>query len=212
MSSTIIYQSGSRENIVVPLGGSIAVFTRDTATVKRRLEFPNFPDSEETLGELNNELATFGPYAEGAVISIEGGASETYFSVGTAPYVREASYLESTPTTKTAAGTLTPADLFGGTIDVDQSTGGTISLVLPTGAVMDAATPMNIGETVYWQVVNRSGGAANVVSIDDAASGNGVFGVRVVQSADATTGGVYGSSASFKTVKTDFGTFRTYRI
>lgn len=214
MSSNIIYpQGGGGVEITIPAGESIAVFTKDVAQVYRKIGYPDIPDTLNLLGTVNNQQTVFGAYASGATIVIEAGAAEVLYQVGSAPVVLEEydRQLQGAPTAETGAATLTIAELLTGIVTMTQSTGGNVNLTLPTGALTDAGLEMSIGESFDWSVINLSAAAADTVTVA-AGTGHTVVGVMVVQAAHATTGGLYGNAARFRTRKTAADTFVTYRI
>jgi hypothetical protein len=214
MSSNVIYpQGGGGVEITIPAGESIAVFTKDVAQVYRKLGYPDIPDTLSLLGTVNNQQTVFGAYASGATIVIEAGAAEVLYQVGSAPVVLEEydRQLQGAPTAETGAATLTIAELLTGIVTMTQSTGGNVNLTLPTGTLTDAGLEMAIGESFDWSVINLSAAAADTVTVA-AGTGHTVVGVMVVQSAHATTGGLYGNAARLRTRKTAANTFVTYRI
>jgi hypothetical protein len=118
---------------------------------------------------------------------------------------------QATPTAKTAAGTLTIAELQTKIITGTHATGSNINLQLPTGENTDAGLMFVNDDSFDWTLINLSAAAADTVTIT-ANTGHTVVGVMVVQSAHATTGGLYGNAATFRTRKTATNTYSTYRI
>jgi hypothetical protein len=214
MSSNIIYpQGGGGVEITVPAAESIAVYTKDVAQVYRKVGYPQIPESTELLGVVTNGQTVFGPYASGATVIIEGGAADVLYQVGTAPVVLELydDQLQGAPAAKTTAVTLTAAELLTGIITGTHTVGGTAAYTLPTGALLDAALEMAIGESFDWVLINLSAAAADTVTVT-ATTGHTVVGTMIVASAHATTGLLYGNAAQFRTRKTAADTFVTYRI
>jgi len=84
---------------------------------------------------------------------------------------------------------------------VTSSTAAAVTATLDTGAVMDDATTMAIGDSFDWSAINTGG--SNAFTVTPAASGHTVVGAGAV---DANTSG------SFRTRKTAADTFVTYRI
>lgn len=83
---------------------------------------------------------------------------------------------------------------------VSSTTAAGVTATLETGAVMDASTSWDIGESVEWSVVNTGG---NNFVVTAAASGHTVVGVGTVAG---------GASGRFRTEKTAAATFVTTRI
>lgn len=118
---------------------------------------------------------------------------------------------QGAPTAKTVAVTLTAAELLTGMIQGTHAAGANQDYTLPTGTLLDAAVQMSAGEYFDWVLTNLSAAAADTITLA-AGADHTVEGVMVVQSVHATTGGLYGSSARFRTRKTAANTFITYRI
>lgn len=120
-------------------------------------------------------------------------------------------YAQAAPAAKTVAVTLTAAELLTGIITGTHSAGATQAYTLPTGTLLDAALPgMQVDEAFEWTLINLSTPAASTITLT-AGTDHSIVGGAVVQSAHATTGALYGSSASWITRKTAANTFVTYR-
>lgn len=116
------------------------------------------------------------------------------------------------PTAKTVANTLTIAELMTGIITaVPTATGATAAYTLPTGALIDAGVTMEVDDSFDWTIINSALAAADTITIT-AATGHTIVGGPIVQSLHATTGGITGYSAQFRTRKTAADTFVSYRI
>lgn len=214
MSSSVIYpQGGLGVSITIPAGESIAVYTKDSAQVYRIVGYPNQPNSQQLLGTVANQETVFGPYASGATIEINAGAAPVLYQVGSAPVVLEQynRQLQGAPNAETTTATLTVGELLDGIITVTHAAGANQNYVLPTGTLTDAGLQMDIGESFDWTLINLSAAAADTATLT-AGTNHTVVGVMVVQSAHATTGGLYGNAGRFRTRKTAANTFVTYRI
>lgn len=209
MSSTIIYQNGEA-TITVPAAESVAVYTRDVAKVYQVVGYPNVPDTTTLVGTVTNGQTVFGAYASGATLLIEAQADKVFYEVGSAPTTKEADVVNA-PAALTVAATMTPAQLLGGLITGTHAEGGDEAYTLPTGANLDAAGNFVVGDWFKWTVINLSAAAADNVVVT-ANTGHTVVGVMLVPSVHATTGALYGSSATFLTRKTAADTFVTYRV
>ena len=201
MSSNIIYpQGGLAVDITVPAGESIAVYTKDVATVYQIVSNPNYPDRQNKIGTVTNGQTVFGSYASGATIRINAGAAPVLYQVGTAPVVTElkGQRLQGTPGVLNATGTLTAAMILAGI--VTSTTAAAVTATLDTGTILDAAGEFAIGDSFDWSAVNTGGANAFTVT---AAAGHTIVGAGAVA---ASTSGV------FRTRKTAANTFVTYRI
>jgi len=198
MSSTIVYPNGSK-SVTVGANESIAVYSKSACQVLRSLGYPNVPAQVSLLGTVTDGSTTFGPYTSGATIIINPGASPALYEVGLSPAVVEATsrlVIGSAPNALNATGTLTAAMLLGNI--VTSSTGAAVAATLDTGAVMDTAADLAIGDTIAWSVINTGGNTFTVT----ASSGHTIVGVAAV---------VTVTSARFETRKTAAATYVTYR-
>lgn len=212
MSNIIHYQG--RAEVTVPPGEKIAVFTKGKASVSQSLTLPNYPTSVYLIGVVNNQETVFGAYASGALVIIDNSdSSEVYYAVGVAPSCIERlpSPYQVTPVAKTTAVTLTGGELLSGIITATHAAGATVAYTLPTGANMDLATEIGIDQSFEWALINLSAAALDTVTVT-ANTGHTIVGNTIVQSANAATGLLYGSSAYFRTRKTAADTFISYRV
>jgi hypothetical protein len=120
------------------------------------------------------------------------------------------------PATATTAATLTAAQLKTGILNATPTaTGATVAYTLPTGALLDAsftgADALQIGDAFDWVIINNALAAADTITLTAGAT-HTIVGGPIVQSLHATTGGITGYSAQFRTRKTAADTFVTYRI
>lgn len=197
--SSIIYQQGTA-TFTVPASSSVAVFTRDSATVFSVGNYPNIPASLNQIGVvLPGVVTTFGPFTVATVVQVQGGAGETYYSVGTAPAItdRQAFQIQGAPVAVDVTGAITSAAIQGGI--VTSSTAAAVAGTLPTGTVLDAASTLAIGDSFDWSVINTGPNTFTVT----AATGHTIVGTATV----ATV-----TSGLFRTRKTAANTFVTYRL
>jgi hypothetical protein len=199
----IIYPNGRLE-VTVPAAGSIAVATYGlgSAKVYRELGFPNYPEALSLLGSVANTETVYGAYASGATIIIEAGADPVYYDVGVSPRVTFTAGNErkqTDPSTLNATGTLTAAMILDGI--VTSSTASAVTATLDTGAIMDDATSMEIGDAFEWVAINTGG--SNAFTVTAAASGHTIVGAGAVAA---------NTSGRFRTRKTAADTFVTYRV
>lgn len=199
MASSIILNYGSSNLVTVPAGESLIVYTQDSAQVFQYGNYPNVPQTKASLGVVVNTTTTFGPFTTGAVVEVVGGSGVTLYAVGVAPAIIEtkASQIQGDPVALNATGAITAAAIQGGI--VTSTTGAAVAGTVPTGAVMDAAAQMEVGDSVDWSVINTGGNTFTVT----AATGHTIVGVAAV----ATV-----TSGLFRTRKTAADTFITYRL
>ena len=215
MSDTIIYAQGKKE-FTVPAAEKIAVFTLGKAQVYQEVGYPNYPSKIDLLGTVENEQTVFGAYASGATIIVENeGPAEVYVNIGTAPVTIK--YLsgpyQEAPTTMTTTAAITNAKILSKIIQGTHSAGATQTYTLPTGALMDAALEIAVGEYVDWTLQNLSAAAADTITLAAAATGHTLEGVVLVPSVHITTGGLTGqNTARMRTRKTAAETFISYRL
>ncbi len=107
--------------------------------------------------------------------------------------------------------TLTIAHLQSTFIYASHTTGSTKTYTLPTGTLTDAGVNLLVGEGFEWIFGNYSAAAADTITVA-AGVDHTIWGSGVIQSQNATTGGLYGCVGKFRTVKTAANTFITYRI
>jgi hypothetical protein len=162
--------------------------------------FPNFPEAQDLLGVVENTTTVFGPYAAGATIVIQAGASGATYAVGTDPVISDSGKYQTqdTPGVLNATGTITPAMILSGILT--STTAAAVAGTLPTGAVLDAASEFAVGDSFDWSVIATG---ANAFTVTAAATGHTVVGTGAV----ATV-----TSAAWRTRKTAADTFVSYRL
>jgi hypothetical protein len=197
--SQIVYPQGDA-TVVVGAGESIAVASYAEAQIYRQVGFPNYPEQDDLLGVIeNNTITVFGPYANGATIQIQAGATEVLYNVGTAPSIPELTGARGAidATAVNVTGAVSAAAILGGI--VTSTTAAAVDGTVPTGTAMAAAVELAVGEGVEWSVIN---------------TGPDVF--TVTAAADHTVVGddevAAGTSGRFLTVQDSAGVFVTYRI
>lgn len=200
MSSKVVSPLG-QVTVVLAAGESIAVFSKDVATVSQVLGYPNHPQTVSQIGTVTNGEMVFGSYASGATIIIDAGPQGALYESGTAPVVTGARdwQLQGNPVALDATGALTAAAMLGGI--VTSTTAAAVAGTVPTGTVMDAAdTALAIGDSFDWSVINTGGANAFTVT---AASGHTLVGTAAVAAS---------TSGRFRTRKTAAATYITYRL
>jgi hypothetical protein len=199
MSYNIVFNQGTA-TVTVPAAESIAVQSYSATSVSREVGFPNFPETLDLLSVVENTTTVFGPYAAGATIVIEAGASGANYAVGTSPVISDSGKYQSQngPSVLNATGTLTAAFLLSGIITSTSAAG--VTATLDTGALVDAASEFAIGDSFDWSIINTG---PSTVTVTAAASGHTIVGVAAV----ATV-----TSAIWRTRKTAADTFVSSRL
>ncbi len=118
---------------------------------------------------------------------------------------------QPTPTAKTTAATLTIAELLTGVITGTHAAGATQAYTLPTGTLCDAGCPPSTDEGFDWYLINLSLNAVDTITVT-AGVAHTIVGNPIVQSSNASTGGVYGNGSHWRTRKTAANTFVTTRL
>lgn len=193
-----VYEQG-RVVLTIAAAESVAVFTRGKADVFLTAGYPNLPPTTTKLGTVSNGQTVFGPYASGATITIEAGASEVLYETGVTPVVKDI-YIHTyqpDPIAVNATGAVSALAIMGGI--VTSTTAAAVAGTIPTGTVMDAAAEWLVGDAVDWSIINTGGNTFTVT----AATGHTIVGTATVLTV---------VSGRFRTRKTDTNTFVTYRL
>ena len=82
----------------------------------------------------------------------------------------------SSVTAMTTTANITAAGILSKIIAGTHAAGANQTYTLPTGALMDAALEMDIGEYVDWTLINLSAAAADTITLAAAASGHTLVG------------------------------------
>ena len=199
--STKVYPFGSAV-IAVAASDVVSIFSKSpTKIYQQQAGLPNQPPTwtlfATAAGDADYQSAAF---TAAATLRIEAGASEAFVAVGTAavPVERRGLRGQPAPTALNATGTLTAAAIASGI--VTSTTAAAVTATLDTGAVMDAALQMEIGESFDWSAIATG---ANAFTVTAAATGHTVVGSGIVAT---------GTSGAFRTRKTAANTFITYRL
>lgn len=189
-----IVMARSSERISVPSAESITVFTQDSAVVSQDVASVPTP-----IGTVTATQQTFGPFASGAMITIEAGSLPALYAIGSTPILRElmGHMIQREPIAINAAGAIPARALANGIITSASLLG--ITCTLPTGTEIDRMGGFRMDDAFEWCVI-----------------ATGLFGFTVGASAGHTIVGpsVVGSGTAgyFRTRKTATNTFITYRV
>lgn len=207
---------GGKVSVVLTSAQKIAVYSQGVAQVYRNSGYVNYPDQSALVGTINNSQSVFGTYTGGATVVIEAsGGLPVFYEVGTDPIVKQSRTGNGTQpdvTAKTVAVTLTAAELLTQIITGTHTAGATQAYTLPTGTLLDAAASWDTNEYFDWSLLNLSAASADTITLTSPGASHTIVGNAIVQSANASTGGIYGNSARWRTRKTAANTFVTYRI
>lgn len=196
MASTLIL-AGHAATFTVAASDKIATYSVGAYAVDKIVGYPNLPSTVASVfaGSGANTTAAF---SAATSVTITAGDYDVLYNTGTGPVVYERTNFQPVPGTLNATGTLTAALILGGI--VTSTTAAAVTATLDTGAVMDAALDMAIGDSFTWSAIATG---ANAFTVTAAASGHTVVGVGAV----ATV-----TSGRFLTKKTATDTFVTYRL
>jgi hypothetical protein len=199
MSFNTIFTQGTAV-VTVPAGEKIAVQAYSPASVFQEVGYPNFPESQDLLTVVENTTYVSAAFTNATNVTIQAGASGATYAVGTDPVVSDDGkfQLQGTPGVLNATGALTAAMILSGI--VTSTTAAAVAGTLPTGAVLDAASEFEIGDSFDWSVIATG---ANAFTVTAAATGHTVVGTGAV----ATV-----TSGAWRTRKTADETFVSYRI
>jgi hypothetical protein len=182
--------------LTVPAGSKLATYSGLSYSVDYVAAFSNEPPA--TLNSFSGSGAnTTAAFSNDTVVTITAGDAAVMYAVGVAPVVYDRVGYQPTPGTLNATGTLTAALITGGI--VTSTTAAAVAATLETGATLDAATAMSIGDSFDWSAINTGGNTFTVT----ASTGHTIVGVAAV---------VTVTSGQFRTLKTAAATFVTYRI
>lgn len=116
------------------------------------------------------------------------------------------------PATMTTAASITIAQMLTRIINATPTaTGATVAYTLPTGTLCDSGLKFDVNESFDWVLINNALAALDTITLT-AATGHTIVGGPIVQSLHASTGGITGYSAVFRTRKTAPNTYVTYRV
>lgn len=196
-----VYPFGSVE-VAVAASDIVSIFSKSPVKVYQlNAGLPNMPPTKVLFATAAADADyQSGAFAAAARLVIEAGPSEAFVNIGTAavPIERRGLRGQGNPGVLDATGTLTAAMIASGI--VTSTTAAAVTATLDTGAVMDGALKMEIGESFDWSVINTGGNAFTVTA---AATGHTIVGTAAV----ATL-----TSATWRTRKTAAATYISYRI
>lgn len=193
--------SQGRKSIALLAGQSLAVASPTPCQVYQVVGFPNMPSVESLVGTVNGGETTFTPAGGvAATYVLYAGAAPVQYAVGASPrnMSQAASALQGAPGVLNATGTLTAAMILAGL--VTSTAGAAVAATLDTGAVMDAATDMAIGESFEWGVIVTG---ANAFTVTSPGASHTVVGNVVVPA---------NGSGRYRTRKTAAATYVTYSV
>ena len=193
----IVYPWGV-EDLEVPASAKVAVYSEGKVDLFEMVGYPNVPSTVDGIASIQSGRYTTSAFSAATTVRISAGASPVYYSVGTAAAVSLEGTYQGDPAALNATGAVTAAMILGGI--VTSTTAAAVAGTVPTGAVMDAATSMEIGDAVDWSVINTG---ANAFTVTAAASGHTLVGNAVVAA---------GKAGLFRTRKTAADTFITYSL
>ena len=208
-----VFSQGSA-TVSIPASSKIAILSDSPVSLYQEVGYPQLPASWDLVATTEAGVHyVSSAFSAATNVRVDVGASDAYYSVGTAPSARETPIVvpQGAPAAKTTAVTLTIAELLTGIVTATHTAGATAAYTLPTGTLADAGADLSIDESFDWSLINLSAAAADTVTVT-AGTAHTIVGNAIVQSVHASTGLIYGSSGRFRTRKTAANTFVTYRI
>jgi len=201
--SVFLYNTATAASIYTTLAGATAV---NSVTSGTDGSFTFYVDRTDYVPEQCFDL----------VIAKSGYTSVTLTNIDVSGVIRTSGdyvHIQSQgdPTAETTATTLTIAKILTGIITATHAEGSTQAYTLPTGTLCDASDYFAVNSAYDWTLINLSAAAIDTVTLT-AGDDHTIVGNPIVQSANSSTGGVYGNSARWRTRKTAANTFVTYRI
>lgn len=182
----------------VAASDKIATYSKGGYTIVQTVGYPNLPDTTDGVfsGSGANTTSAFSAATE---VTIHAGDHPLWYETGTSPAIIERGNYQGDPGTLNATGTLTAALILGGI--VTSTTAAAVTATLDTGAAMDAAIDLDVGDAFDWTIINT--GSSNDFTVTAAASGHTIVGVGAVQE---------NSSSTWRTRKTAAATYVSYRL
>lgn len=193
---SVIVQAGHAAKITVDASDKIASYSVGAYTIDKVVGYPNVPSTIASV-YAGSGANTSSAFSASTQVIVTAGLYDVLYNLGTAPVVYERANYQPVPGTLNATGTLTAALILGGI--VTSTTGAAVAATLDTGATIDAALTIGIGDAFVWSVINTGGNTFTVT----ASTGHTIVGVAAV---------VTVTSARFLTKKTAADTFVTYRL
>jgi hypothetical protein len=199
--SSRLYKDGTVE-FAIDASDKLAIYSVDGVKVYVKPLNTSTPGAWALLKELTPDTDyTSAAFTTAKEVKLEAKYGEVLYAVGTDPVIseRKGLRLQEAPGVLNSTGTLTAAMIGSGI--VTSTTAAAVTATVPTGAVMDGALDMDIGESIDWSVIVT--GSTNALTVTAAATGHTIVGAGAV---------VKSSSGLFRTRKTAAATFITYRI
>lgn len=183
--------------ISVAASDKLATYSLGEYEVVKTVGYPNYPSTVLTVFE-GFGLNTTSAFSAATEVTIKAGDHELLYETGTGPVIIERQNAQAAPTALNATGTLTAAMILSGL--VSSTTAAAVTATLNTGAVMDGAIDLDVGDSFEWSAINTG---PNAFTVTAAAEGHTVVGAGAVAA---------GTSGRFITRKSAAATYVTYRV
>jgi len=185
--------------LTVAASDKITLYSAGAYTVTQTVGYPTTPTRQDLLFQ-NSGAYTSSAFASATEVTIQAGNAPVLYMTGTGPVIVERGqpFIQGTPGTLNATGTLTAALILGGF--VTSSTASAVTATLDTGTVMDTVIDLAIDDSFIWTAINTGG--SNAFTVTAAASGHTIVGAGAVAA---------NTSGRFLTRKTAANTFVSYR-
>lgn len=183
-------------SFTVNASDKIATYSLGNYTIDKTVGYPNLPNTIASVfsGSGANTTAAF---STATAVTIAAGDNGLYYETGTTPAIIERTNYQGTPGTLNATGTLTATLLLGGI--VTSTSAAAVAATLDTGAAMDIAIDLDVGNSFDWAFINTGVSTVTVT----ASTGHTIVGTATVLTV---------VSARWRTIKTAADTYVTYRM
>lgn len=184
-------------SFVVAASDKIATYSRGSYQITKVVGYPNVPPTVASVfsGSGANTTAAF---SVATTVTLMAGPNGLWYEDGTTPAIIERPNFQAAPGTLNATGALTATLILGGI--VTSSTAAAVVATLDTGAAMDIAINLDVGDSFDWAAINT--GASNAFTVT-ASTGHTIVGAGAV---------ALSTSGRFRTRKTAADTYVTYRL
>lgn len=211
----IVYPQGSKE-VTVPSGSKLAVTSDAPVQIYKEVGYPNFP-TQRTLFYTTTAGERYVSAAVSAATRfvIQPGAAPAEYEVGVQLTFNGAPvplrfFSQGAPNTATDAATLTVAQMLDGMIVATPTTAS--AYTTPTGAVLEAAMPTDIGlDDAFDLIIINIGGTGDDITLTPGATGFSIVGDAVVRPS-ADSGTEQAGQGTFRIRRSAAETFIAYRI
>lgn len=202
MAYQTIFNQGS-VTVIVAATESIAVQAVNFTQVFQEVGFPQMPASQSLLGTILSGVTVFGPFTNATRVTIQAGANGAQFATGVSPQITDTGkwQLQTAPAVIADGGAMvaTAANVLNGIVTATPTAARSIQM--PTGASIDAAVTIAVGESFDFTLITL---AAFVLTL--------TVNTGVTFTGAVTTAATAGAAASFRARKSAAATYDIIRL